>query len=369
MKLKLSLLVICSMFLGILNAQNIVPNGSFELKRGRKSTFKPWRFINTVDYYNLKGGGKRPLKSEKWNLPEAQDGICYTGIRIYPKYREFIQVKLTEKLEEGQRYYFEMWVSWGDHSTHYARKLGASFYHKKPAYTSDYYIFKCPPQIELKQYDGIVQDSASTWTKIAGVYRAKGGEKYLSIGNFSTTPKKDRLAKKNWYAINFGPKEAYYFIDNVSLQKIVEVKPLDSLVAEEADTLIDFKIDNYVYEIEKDSSIVIDNLVFETASDRIMPSSFRDLELVLEYLNENPGQHIQIIGHTDNVGSDADNQKLSEKRAKSVYKYFLNNHINKNRIYYVGFGEKHPIATNETPQGRKQNRRVELKIIDNPLGN
>jgi outer membrane protein OmpA-like peptidoglycan-associated protein len=359
-------LLLCSSLISI-QAQNIVPNGSFELKRGRKATFKPWRFINTVDYYNIKGGGKRPLDSEKWNLPEAQDGVCYVGIRIYPKYREFIQVKLTEKLEEGQKYYFEMWVSWGDHSSHYAKRLGASFYHKKPAYTSDYYIFKNPPQLELKQYEGICQDSV-TWMKISGVYRAKGGERYLSIGNFSTTPKKDRLAKKNWYTIRFARKEAYYFVDNVSLQKIIEVQPVDSMIAQEADTNVDFKIDNYVYNIEKDSSIVINNLVFETASDRIMPSSYRDLELVLEYLNENPNQHIQIIGHTDNVGSDADNQKLSEKRAKSVYKYFLNNHISKDRIFYVGFGEKHPIADNETSQGRKQNRRVELKIIDNPTG-
>ena len=345
-------------------AQNIVPNGNFEYKKGRRHSQRPWRFINTVDFFVVGGKRRMPPGSEKWNLPKAKDGVAYVGVRIYSDYREFIQVKLTQKLTEGQRYYFEMWVSWSDHSNYYAKELGASFYRKKPAYTSNFYIFSKRPQIEEKNDKGIAQDSTQ-WHKISGTYRAKGGERYLSIGNFSTTHFKDRLKKKNWWSLNFWHHEAYYFVDKVSLVRLEDYEPeKDSiLVGNIPDTAIVLVNENYIYSIEKDSTLIIKNLQFASAENRLLPRSYKDLELILEYLNENNTKKIQIIGHTDDIGTEKANQKLSEKRAKTVYDYFITNQISKERISYKGMGEKDPIASNENGLGRKMNRRVELKLI------
>lgn len=87
------------------------------------------------------------------------------------------------------------------------------------------------------------------------------------------------------------------------------------------------------------------------------------LDKVITWLKENPDLMVQIDGHTDWDGSDEYNQALSERRAKSVYDYFVAHGVKADRLRYKGYGESRPIATNETAEGRQQNRRVELTII------
>ena len=87
------------------------------------------------------------------------------------------------------------------------------------------------------------------------------------------------------------------------------------------------------------------------------------LDKVTEWLKDNPDLNVEIAGHTDDRGSDAYNQKLSENRAKAVYDYLTSHGISKSRLSYKGYGESQPIATNETDEGRQKNRRVELHIL------
>ena len=361
--IKLLFTIVLTLLITQCYTQNLVPNGNFGYKKGRRNSTRPWRFVNTVDFFVE--NKKRSLETEKWNVPKAKDGTAYVGLRIYPDYREFIQVKLIERLEEGQKYYFEMWISWSDHSNYYAKRFGASLYRKKPSYTSDHFIYTNPPQIEIKEPKGILQPDSVQWMRVQGVYRAKGGERYLSIGNFSTTNFKDRLKRVKWYSLNFWHHEAYYFVDKISLVRIEDYSiDNDSILSENVlDTTIFEENDNYIYNLDADSSMVMKNIQFASGEDRLLPRSYKELELILEYLNENPSKKIQIIGHTDNVGTFSSNQKLSEKRAKSVYDYFISNRIGKNRVSYTGKGESSPIASNENGLGRKANRRVELKLI------
>jgi len=69
------------------------------------------------------------------------------------------------------------------------------------------------------------------------------------------------------------------------------------------------------------------------------------------------------IGHTDSIGSDAYNQKLSVRRAESVKAYLVSKGVEPNRIYTEGKGEKQPVASNKTKEGRQKNRRVEIEVI------
>ena len=73
---------------------------------------------------------------------------------------------------------------------------------------------------------------------------------------------------------------------------------------------------------------------------------------------------MEVSGHTDNVGGAAYNKNLSEARAKAVYDYFIANGVSADRLSYAGYGMDRPIAPNDTPEGRQQNRRVELNVIE-----
>ena len=87
------------------------------------------------------------------------------------------------------------------------------------------------------------------------------------------------------------------------------------------------------------------------------------LDSVVLVLNEYDKTLIEITGHTDSTGSDAHNQELSEQRANSVASYFRSRQVVAQRLVTEGFGERFPIASNETPDGRQQNRRVELRLV------
>ena len=80
-------------------------------------------------------------------------------------------------------------------------------------------------------------------------------------------------------------------------------------------------------------------------------------------MNENPQVRIRIIGHTDNVGSDEANRKLSEGRANAVKDDIVGRGIDTQRIETIGKGESEPVASNDTEEGRAQNRRVEFVIL------
>jgi outer membrane protein OmpA-like peptidoglycan-associated protein len=105
------------------------------------------------------------------------------------------------------------------------------------------------------------------------------------------------------------------------------------------------------------------NVFFEFDSDRILPDYFRDLEKLGNVLTapEYSVNRVQVEGHTDSVGSDSYNLRLSERRAESVKQYLVQRfQIPSDRLVVRGFGKSQPIASNATPDGRDKNRRVEV---------
>jgi outer membrane protein OmpA-like peptidoglycan-associated protein len=80
-------------------------------------------------------------------------------------------------------------------------------------------------------------------------------------------------------------------------------------------------------------------------------------------MNNNSTINIEIGGHTDNIGKPENNQLLSENRSKSVRQYLIDHTISEGRIQYKGYGEKQPVDTNETSEGRAKNRRTEFKVL------
>lgn len=152
------------------------------------------------------------------------------------------------------------------------------------------------------------------------------------------------------YAFNVARKGYLFYSDNYSLKN----KSADST----------YQKDIPLQPIEVEAGIVLRNLFFETARYDIQPESEVELDKVVEFLKENSTVKIQLEGHTDNVGAAADNQKLSSARAYSVVNYLVRKGIKGTRLVAKGFGATKPVADNKTEEGRAQNRRTELRILE-----
>jgi outer membrane protein OmpA-like peptidoglycan-associated protein/tetratricopeptide (TPR) repeat protein len=115
--------------------------------------------------------------------------------------------------------------------------------------------------------------------------------------------------------------------------------------------------------IERNASVVLKNIFFETNRYELTPASLVELDKLVVLLAENPTISIEISGHTDNIGKAETNLLLSENRAKAVVDYLASKKIDAKRLAYKGFGLTNPIADNATEMGRALNRRTEMKIV------
>ena len=113
------------------------------------------------------------------------------------------------------------------------------------------------------------------------------------------------------------------------------------------------------------SIIELRNVFFATGSSTLTAESNAELDRLVKLMKDVPGLKVEIGGHTDNVGSESMNQKLSQDRAASVVTYLTGKGIAKDRLTSAGYGSTKPVATNGSAEGRQQNRRTEFKITGN----
>ncbi|HEX2608991.1 MAG TPA: OmpA family protein [Flavisolibacter sp.] len=151
------------------------------------------------------------------------------------------------------------------------------------------------------------------------------------------------------YAFNVNRRGYLFYSDNYSLRN----KGADST----------YEKNIPLVPIEVNAAVVLRNIFFDVNKFEIRNESSVELDRVVQLLQDNPTVKIQIEGHTDNVGAVADNQKLSENRARSVINYFIGKGINADRLVAKGFGASRPVADNKTEEGRALNRRTELKVV------
>ncbi|MEC7265013.1 MAG: DUF5723 family protein, partial [Bacteroidota bacterium] len=115
--------------------------------------------------------------------------------------------------------------------------------------------------------------------------------------------------------------------------------------------------------VQKQLNEYAKTILFDTGKATIKPESVTVMVDIIQILNEYPNAKFTVEGHTDSVGSNESNQKLSEARANSVRDFLINEGISGARLTAIGYGEEKPIASNTTSLGRKQNRRVEINLI------
>lgn len=143
-------------------------------------------------------------------------------------------------------------------------------------------------------------------------------------------------------------------------------KDTTSLAFEKREAL---SLDTKVEDLKKNEKLVLDNMYFDTNKDKIKSSSQDALDLLLSFMQKHEGIKIEISGHTDSRGNDGYNMDLSQRRAESVMEFLVENNVSTKSLVAKGYGETDPIAPNENkdgsdnPEGRKLNRRTEIKIL------
>lgn len=151
-----------------------------------------------------------------------------------------------------------------------------------------------------------------------------------------------------------------YYIDDSNLFPVadnIDLRTTNSLVAIENDITV-ATINEM---IEEEKPMPLNNLFFNTGESELLPASITELQRVVEIIRSHP-TNVEISGHTDNVGDDKSNMLLSDARAAAVKEYLVAQGIPEATLLTVGYGETRPVASNKTEEGRRKNRRVEIKF-------
>ncbi len=123
------------------------------------------------------------------------------------------------------------------------------------------------------------------------------------------------------------------------------------------------ELDINIKRIKAGDLIKLGNIEFETGTSNLTPDSYNTLDSLVKIMKNNPSVKIEISGHTDDVGSEATNKSVSEKRAKTCSDYIISKGILADRIKTIGYGETKPLVPNDSKENKAKNRRVEFKII------
>ncbi|HVV54683.1 MAG TPA: OmpA family protein [Mucilaginibacter sp.] len=219
----------------------------------------------------------------------------------------------------------------------------------------DIYTFELPENLRPHQVTyvkGTVKDAVTKQPLEADVEIIDLQSNMPVYEDYSSPDQGDFLATittgKN-YGLNISKDGYLFYSENFSLVGRQTKNP--------------FHIAVLLQPIKVGNTVVLENIFFDTNKFDIKPESKPELQKLIDFLTLNPTIHIEISGHTDNVGSAESNQALSENRAKAVYEYLIANGIKADRLTYKGYGETQPIAGNDTDEGKAKNRRTEFKII------
>ena len=209
------------------------------------------------------------------------------------------------------------------------------------------------PQEQPVYLVGKVKDSET-----GGPILAKIDVKNISTGEIiGTTASSDADGS---YSVKLPAKKSY-MIDLHATGFLSDMKRIDvpDNWAKE-----NYNLNIELIKVKVGKKVVLNNILFETGKSILTASSYKELEHLLNIMNENAQMKIEISGHTDKTGSEPLNFKLSEARAKAVVEYLIQKGIDRSRLEFRGYGSLQPISDNTTSAGRAKNRRVEFKILE-----
>jgi len=340
--------------------RNIVNNGDFEANSDK---------IKEQQYTQIKFNNDE-LATE-WGSSNETPDICkikdntMAGFRVFGVNYEVLRNKLKQTLTANKTYCLQFKIK-----LKIENKFGING--MSVILSEDIQQFKNSQVgleygVAVQSHPSIILGLREQWMTISGTFKAKGGENYLYIGNF-TSEKTLKVQKLDGSAPDYSD-EIYYFIDDVVLVELNEnekcpcnIQSCDIEGLEKPTTNRPI-VQRFNTKPKIGQTIILENILFETAKSELLSESFPTLDSLFLLLANYPEMNIEIAGYTDNKGSIENNMKLSQDRANAVLVYLMDKGIDENRMIAKGYGSSEPIETNETEEGRLKNRRVAFKIL------
>lgn len=371
MKRTLLVIILSACWVLQSRAQNLVANPSFEEMEicpgnytlSELKAIKGWWQASegTPDYFNS-CSTKAGVPNNTFGSQEAKEGKAYSGLVLFSyanstTYREYIQTKLSRPLNAGEMVCIELYISAAEKCSYVADGLGVVLSKEKIKHIRKGVI---GGQTMAMSNPGLnMLDDTENWNLLSDVYIAKGGEEYITIGNFKTDKELKIIRRTEDLGKNANTNWAYVYLDNVSVKPIKEKAECSC----ENEILAGMVVDPPL-QLSEYKKIKLDDILFDFDKDALTADANKQLEEVYKLLKKNRAMYMEISGHTDIVGPDGYNLDLSKRRAQRVINHLSSKGIATERLKIAFFGSKQPVVENSTDDGRAQNRRVEFQILE-----
>lgn len=355
---------------------NLVPNPSFEETNGRIKRngaitvavgwMSPTKASADLFAAKVKEGFSTP--NNNLGMEEPQDGKNYAGIRVFSyndkEARNYISSRLTSTMKKDQKYCVTFYINLAEASKYSSNNIGVNFSKKQYNISEAKSILT---STSVMDKDNRVFNGLFGWDQVCGVYKAKGGEKFITLGNFSSNgdTENKRLKKPKGFS-GAAVVSAYYFIDNVSVVAIDDESQCNCVADDRQPET------KFIYEVAPinpegmtpEKIAMFSSLYYGYGEAEISPNSEAHLKIVLNMLLQNKGSKIMLTSHLDeNEAADPALTKLAEDRTEKAKVYLMSKGINYTRILTETKKDTAPADKSGTDLAKAKNRRLTFTFI------
>lgn len=362
--------------------QNMVDNGDFDnvgkLRRlGQIDAASGWISPTGESADVFSEGGKMPdvmVPENAYGKEDPKEGSGYAGIITYSyndkENRTYITTRLNTPMKRGMRYKVKFYASLAELAKYSSNKIGAHF-SKRELSTKD----KVPALIvdtHVEHPKGEIFNGMYGWDLVCGEYTASGGEKYITIGNFTANNDvKNERNKKPREVKGTQIIAAYYYIDAISVQLLGPDEscdcPYGDKVKREASTLYQ-REPNITDKMSIEEQVAEYNVFYQSDRYDVTMAGDEALTEIAKLMIDNPNLKVQIIGHEDNnEHDDPEIENISLKRAEYVRNLMVNKSVDPSRFTLADVQNKQPAPfikdTDDEKTKSAKNRRVSFKVV------
>ncbi|MGY8927243.1 MAG: OmpA family protein, partial [Flavobacteriales bacterium] len=310
----------------------------------------------------------------------AKEGENYAGIVAYSYgdklKRSYLMIKLDSPLKKGMRYCVKYNASLSEASKYASNNVGAKLSKKAFGTDSKLSIIEDASILHFNN-DNKIFSARYNWTEVCGMFRSEGGEKFITIGNFSSNDdtKSERMKKDTKVKVA-QIVAAYYYIDDVSVKLLAEGDVCDCLADEgndEYSTLIYQRVVTVTDDMSSNEKVNMQKVFFAFGKSKLTTQGQTTLNFIAEQLQANPEVKIELLGHNnqmeDSVGvTNAYYADMDSKRIGTVMKYLMSKGIAESSIIVSMKGDtiknEELLEEDDAELKMAKNRRVTFKFRD-----